>query len=52
MLNKEFERNNIDIRVSKVSVEKRPTADSLKILNKEIVAPINMNDAMRSRSMR
>lgn len=52
MLNKEFKRNNIDIRVTKVSAEKKPTADSLKILNREIAAQISMNDAMRSRSVR
>lgn len=52
ILNKEFERSGSQTRIRRVPVEKRPTVQSLKSLDREINSQISANDAMRSRSMK
>ena len=44
-------RSNGSARLVKIPDSKRPTAESLANLNREISAQISANDAMRSRSM-
>lgn len=50
MLKKLAERSNGKIRIVKIPPEKRPTAESLKKLDREIKAQIDVNRAMEHRS--
>ncbi len=50
ILRKMAEDSNGKIRIVKVPIEKRPTADSLKKLEREIQAQIDANTAMEHRS--
>lgn len=50
MLKKLAERSNGKIRIVKIPPEKRPTAESLKKLDREIKAQIDANRAMEHRS--
>ena len=51
ILAKEISKSGGKARIVKVPEDRRPTAMSLKKLDKEIAAQISANDAMRSRSM-
>lgn len=50
ILHKIAEKSNGKMRIVKVSKEKRPTAESLARLDREIEAQFDANDAMRHRS--
>lgn len=50
MLHKLAERSNGQMRITKVALDKRPTAESLRSLEREISAQVSINDAMRQRS--
>ena len=50
MLKKLAERSNGEIRIVKIPPEERPTAASLKKLDREIQAQIDANRAMEHRS--
>ena len=50
MMKKLAERSNGKIRIVKVPPEKRPTAESLEKLEREIGAQIDVNRAMEHRS--
>lgn len=51
LLNKEFKRSGSSAKISPLPKAKRPTAESLKTLDREISSQISANDAMRNRSM-
>ena len=51
ILAKEMAGSEGTARVVKVPVSRRPTAESLRNLEREISSQINANEAMRSRSM-
>lgn len=51
LINKEFERCGSKIKIGSVPEDKRPTAESLKLLERKIASQISANDAMRNRSM-
>lgn len=51
ILTKEMEKSGGAARVVKVPVDRRPTAESLRRLEREIFAQINANEVMRSKSM-
>lgn len=51
ILNREFERSGSNVKIRDVPKEKKPTAESLKLLEREIASQISANDAMRCRSM-
>ncbi len=50
MLHKLAERSNGQMRITKVPQDKRPTAESLESLEKEISAQLSSNEAIRQRS--
>lgn len=50
MIRKLAEESNGKIRIVEVPPERRPTAESLAKLDREIKAQIDANDAMRYRS--
>lgn len=50
ILHRIAEKSNGKVRIVKVPPERRPTAESLKKLEREIGAQIDANDAMRHRS--
>ncbi len=51
ILTKEMEKSGGKAKLVKVPASKRPTAESLRKLEREISAQISANEAMRSRSM-
>lgn len=51
VLEYEFEKNGSQSRIVDFPIEMQPTAESLKILDREIAAQISANEAMRNRSM-
>lgn len=51
ILNKEMNKSGGSARLVKVPADRRPTAESLKKLEREISAQITANEAMRSRSI-
>ena len=51
ILTKEMNKSGGRARVVKVPSNRRPTADSLRKLEREISAQINANEVMRSRSL-
>ena len=51
ILAKEMSKSNGEAEFLKVSANRRPTAASLRKLEREISSQISANDAMRSRSM-
>lgn len=51
ILKKEMEKSGGKAKVVKVPADRRPTAESLRELEREISAQISANEAMRSRSM-
>lgn len=51
ILHKEMEKSNGQAKLVKVPASRRPTAESLRKLEREISAQISANEAMRSRSM-
>ncbi len=52
VLTKAMERSGGRARVVPVPADKRPDAESLKKLEREIAAQIDANEAMRNRSIR
>ena len=50
MLHKLAERSNGQMQITKVPLDKRPTAESLESLEREISAQVSINEAMRQRS--
>ena len=50
MMKKLAERSNGKIRIVRIPPEEKPTAESLKKLDREIKAQINANRAMEHRS--
>lgn len=51
VLTKEMEKSGGKARVVNVPENRRPTAESLRKLEREIASQINANEVMRSRSM-
>lgn len=51
ILQKEMNKSNGNAKLVKVPMNRHPTAESLKKLEREISAQIAANEAMRSRSM-
>lgn len=51
ILNREFKRSGSNVQIVNVPKEKRPTAESLKLLEREIASQISANDTLRCRSM-
>ena len=51
MLRKEMQKGNGQIEIIKVPANKRPTAASLKKLDREISAQVSANEAMSNRSV-
>ena len=51
ILAKEMSKSNGEAELLKVPANRRPTAASLRKLEREISSQISANDAMRSRSM-
>lgn len=51
VLAKEMNKSGGKARVVKVPANRRPTAESLRKLEREIAAQINSNEVMRSRSL-
>lgn len=51
MIAREMEKSNGKIRIVKVPESKRPTAASLKELDREIAAQVSANEAMSNRSV-
>ena len=50
MLQKIADKSNGQMRITEVPLDKRPTAESLESLEREISAQVSINDAMRQRS--
>ena len=51
VLAREMEKSGGVVRVVKVPNERRPTAESLRTLERQISAQLDANEAMRNRSM-
>ncbi|MBO5199066.1 MAG: hypothetical protein J6B85_11180 [Lachnospiraceae bacterium] len=51
MIEKEMDKSGGRVRIVKVPASKRPTAESLKKLDREIAAQVSANEAMSNRSM-
>ncbi len=51
MIAREMEKGNGQIEIVKVPANKRPTAASLKKLDREIAAQVSANEAMSNRSV-
>lgn len=51
ILGKEMSRSGGSARLVKVPADRRPTAETLKKLEREISAQVSANEAMRSRSV-
>ena len=51
ILRKEMEKSEGKARLVKVPANRRPTAESLRKLDREISSQIEANEAMRERSM-
>lgn len=52
ILSREMGKSGGSVRVVKVPKERRPTEESLRILERQISAQLDANEAMRNRSMR
>ena len=50
MLQKIADKSNGQMRITEVPLDKRPTAESLESLEREISAQVSSNEAMRQRS--
>ena len=51
MISKQMSKSAGHVKIVKVPASKRPTAASLKKLDREIAAQVNANKAMSNRSM-
>lgn len=51
MISKQMNKSAGQVKIVKVPASKRPTAVSLKKLDREIAAQVNANKAMSNRSM-
>lgn len=50
ILKNEMKRSGGSVRVVKVAAERRPSADALKKLDRQITSQLSANEAMRTRS--
>lgn len=51
MIEKQMSKSNGQVRIVKIPASEKPTAESLKKLDREIAAQISANEAMSNRSM-
>lgn len=51
MIEKQMSKSKGQVRIVKIPADEKPTAESLKKLDREIAAQVSANEAMSNRSM-